>query len=75
MDKIMHPAIARVDPRNKRNKENKEIVKNSRLHKKTFYQRFPDSKLRWYKCIISQREYFEGDEINVKEWIHTFRQK
>ena len=28
---------------------------------------FEDSKKRWHKCIISNGDYFEGDNINVDE--------
>ena len=32
-----------------------------------FEKCFKDWKKRWHKCIISNGEYFEGDNINVDE--------
>ena len=32
-----------------------------------FEKRFEDWKKRWHKCIISNGDYFEGNNINVDE--------
>ena len=42
-------------------RELKDIPKN-------VYQKcFEDWKKRWYKCIISEGDYFEGDNIEIRE--------
>ena len=43
---------------------------------KSAYQKcFEDWKKRWHKCIISQGDYFEGDNIEIHEYINIFRKK
>jgi hypothetical protein len=32
-----------------------------------FEKCFKDWQKRWHKCIVSNRDYFEGDKINVDE--------
>ena len=40
-----------------------------------FEKCFEDWKKRWHKCIISNGDYFEGDNINVDEKINIFFKK
>ena len=37
------------------------------ISKIEFKKCFEDWKKRWYKCIISNGDYFEGDNINIDE--------
>ena len=40
-----------------------------------FEKCFEDWKKRWHKCIISNGDYFKGDNINVDEQINIFFKK
>ena len=40
-----------------------------------FEKCFEDWKMRWHKCIISNGDCFEGDNINVDEYINIFFKK
>ena len=33
---------------------------------------FEDWKIRWYKCLLSEGDYFEGDEIDLEQQIKIF---
>ena len=37
------------------------------IPKSEFRKCFEDWKKRWYKCIISEGDYFEGDKIDIDE--------
>ena len=50
-------------------RELKDIPKNA-------YQKcFEDWKKHWHKCIITEGDYFEGDNIEIREKINIFRKK
>ena len=40
-----------------------------------FEKCFEDWEKRWHKCIISNGDYFEDNNINVDEWINIFFSK
>ena len=43
---------------------------------KSAYQKgFEDWKKRWYKCIISEGDHFEGDNIEIHEQINICQKK
>ena len=43
---------------------------------KSAYQKcFEHWKKRWPKCLISKGNYYEGDNIDIDEQIHIFREK
>jgi len=37
------------------------------IPKRDYLACFEDWKKRWHKCISSGKNYFKGDEINLKE--------
>lgn len=37
------------------------------ISEEAFSKCFEDWKTRWHKCIVSQGDYFEGDEIDLEE--------
>lgn len=41
------------------------------IPKQAFHQCYSNWKLHWLKCKISQEEYFEGNVINIEDWINT----
>ena len=44
----------------------------TKITKNDFLKYFEDWKKRWHECIISDRDYFEGDKIDIHEKINTF---
>jgi len=49
-------------------KHSAESLKKLKAIPKTVYEKcFKDWKKRWHKCIISDGDYFEGDNINIDE--------
>ena len=37
------------------------------IPKSAYEQCFEDWKKRWHQCIVSEGDYFEGDNINIDE--------
>ena len=42
------------------------------IPEKDYLACFEDWKIRWYKCISSRGDYFEGDKIDLQEEIKIF---
>ena len=53
-----------------------ESLRQLKVIPKSAYQKcFEDWKKRWHKCIISEGDYFEGDNIEIHEKINIFWKK